>query len=87
MLTNSKIVLSLALVLAAASAAAAAAPKAAVHHQAAAARQLHANANLGLGSARSYLVNTGNPCYFKIQTIGDEESNGEMSTSYNCARR
>ena len=85
MLTNSKIALSLAVVLATASAAAAA-PKAAVHHQAAAARQLHANANLGLGSARSYLVNTGNPCYFKIQTIG-EESNGEMPTSYNCARR
>jgi hypothetical protein len=86
MLTNSKIALSLAVVLATASAAAAA-PKVAVHHQAATARQLHANANLGLGSARSGdLVNTGNPCYFKIQTIG-EESNGEMPTSYNCARR
>ena len=96
MLTNSKIALSVALVLATASSAIAA-PKHAVRHQTTAAQQVpagaylsfarHQGTYLGVGSARSGdLVNTGNPCYFKIQTIG-EKSNGEMPTSNNCARR
>jgi len=86
MLTNSKIALSVGLVLATASAAAAA-PKPAVHHQTATARQLPANANLGAGSARSGdLVSSFNPCYFKIQTIGNRESNVITPTNYSCRR-
>ena len=81
-----KIVLSVALVLATASAAAAA-PKPAVHHQTATARQLPANANLGAGSARSGdLVSSFNPCYFKIQTIVNRESNVITPTNYSCRR-
>jgi hypothetical protein len=89
MLTNSKIALSVAFVLATASAAAAAPHKPAVHHhQTAAARHLPANAKLGFGSARSGdSVNTCNPCYFELQTIGSEEGDGEMPATYNCVRR
>ena len=87
MLTNSKIVLSVALVLATASAAAAA-PKPAVHHQTATARQLPANANLGADSSRSGdLVSAYNPCYFKIQTIGNREVNGVTPRNFSCVRR
>ena len=95
MLTNSKIALSVALVLATASAAIAA-PKHAVRHQTAVARQVPANAYLsfarhqgtylGAGSARaSGSVNES--CYLKIQDIGNEEGNGFTPTSYSCARR
>jgi hypothetical protein len=88
MLTNSKIALSFALIFATASAAAAAPHKHAVRHQTATARHLPAASYLDTRSARSGdLVNTGNPCYFEIQTIGDEESNGETPTSYSCVRR
>jgi len=90
MLTNSKIALSVALVLATASAAAAAAaaPKPAVHHQTATARHLPAASHLRTGSARSGdSVNTGNPCYFEIQTIGSEEGDGETPTDCTCVRR
>ena len=84
MLTNSKIALSLALVLATASAAAAA-PKQAVHHQTATARHLPAASYLRTSSARfGDSVNPANPCYFKIQTIGNEDSNGFTPTNYNC---
>jgi hypothetical protein len=84
MLTNSKIALSVALVFATASAAAAA-PKPAVHHQTATARHLPAASYLRTGSARSGdLVNSANPCYFKIQTIGNEDSDGFTPTDYNC---
>ena len=77
MLTNSKIVLSLALVLATASGAIAAPHKPAVHHQTATARHLPANANLDTRSAASgESVNSVNPCYLKIQTIGNREGNG-----------
>jgi hypothetical protein len=86
MLTNSKIALSIAIVLATASAAAAA-PKLAVHHQAATARQLPADANVGAGSVRSGdLVSAYNPCYFKIQTIGNREGDGMRPTTYSCRR-
>jgi hypothetical protein len=79
MFTNSKIALSFALVVATASAAIAA-PKAAVrHHQTATVRHLPA------ASARSgEAVNSANPCYFKIQTIGNEDSDGFTPTDYNC---
>jgi hypothetical protein len=84
MLTNSKIALSVAIVLATASAAAAA-PKHAVRHQTATVRHLPAASYLRTGSARSDdSVNTGNPCYFKIQTIGNEDSDGFTPTDYNC---
>ena len=87
MLTDSKIALSIAIVLATASAAVAAPHKPAVHHQTATARHLPAASYLHTGSARSGdSVNSGNPCYFEIQTIGDEESNGETPTSYSCVR-
>jgi hypothetical protein len=86
MLTNSKIELSVALVLATASAAVAA-PKPAVRHQTATARHLPTASYLRTGSARSGdSVNSGNPCYFEIQTIADEESNGERPPSYTCVR-
>ena len=95
MLTNSKIALSVALVLATASAAIAA-PKHAVRHQTTVARQVptgaylsfarHQGTDLGVGSARaSDSVNE--PCYLKIQDIGNEEGNGFTPTSYSCARR
>jgi len=84
MLTNSKIALSVAFVLATASAAAAA-PKLAVHHQAATARHLPAASYLRTSSAASgEAVNSRNPCYFKIQTIGNEDSDGFTPTNYNC---
>jgi hypothetical protein len=84
MLTNSKIALSVALVVATASAAIAA-PKAAVRHQTATARHLPAASYLRTGSAASgEAVNAGNPCYFKIQTIGNEDSDGFTPTDYNC---
>jgi hypothetical protein len=83
MLTNSKIALSIAIVLATASAAAAAPHKSAVHHQTATARHLPAASYLRTGSARF----SGNEsCYFKFQTIGNEDSNGFTPTNYNCRR-
>ena len=91
MLTNSKIALSVALVLATASAAAAA-PKHAVRHQTTVARQVPAGAYLsfarqqgtylGVGSARA-----NESCYLKIQDIGIDEENGVRPTSYSCAGR
>jgi hypothetical protein len=95
MLTNSKIALSVALVLATASAAIAA-PKHAVRHQTTAAQQVpagaylsfarHQGTYLGVGSARaSSSVNES--CYLKIQDIGIDEENGVRPTSYSCARR
>jgi len=93
MLTNSKIALSVALVLAtasaaAAAAAAAAAPKPAAHHLTATARHLPAASHLRTSSARSGdSVNTGNPCYFEIQTIGGEEGDGETPTDCTRVRR
>ena len=95
MLTNSKIALSVALVLATASAAIAA-PKHAVRHQPTVAQQVpagaylsfarHQGTYLGVGSARaSGSVNES--CYLKIQDIGNEEGNGFTPTSYSCARR
>ena len=92
MLTNSKIALSVALVLATASAAIAA-PKHAVRHQTTAARQVPAGAylsfarhpDLGVGSARaSGSVNES--CYVKIQDIGNEEGDGIRPRSYSCRR-
>ena len=79
MLTNSKIVLSLALVLATASAAAA---KHAVHHQTATERQLPAGTYLGAGSAR-FSASVNESCYFKIQDIGNEDGNGVMRSINN----
>ena len=68
MLTNSKIALSVALVLATASAAVAA-PKHAVRHQTAVERQVPASAWLSYGSARP-ANSTNEPLYMTIQTIG-----------------
>ena len=95
MLTNSKIALSVALVLATASAAIAA-PKHAVRHQTTVARQVPANAYLsfarhqgtylGVGSARAS-GSANESCYLKIQDIGIDESNGVRPTSYSCAGR
>ena len=80
---HSKILLSVALVLATASAAAAAPHKQAVRHQTATARHLPAATYLRTSSARF----SGNEsCYFKIQTIGDEEGNGITPTNYSCRR-
>jgi hypothetical protein len=95
MLTNSKIALSVALVLATAFAAIAA-PKHAVRHQTTVVRQVpagaylsfarHQGAYLGVGSARaSGSVNES--CYLKIQDIGNEEGDGFRPTSYSCVRR
>ena len=86
--TNSKIALLVAFVLATASAAAAA-PKQAVRHQTATARQLPAGTDLDTGSARSSdSVNPAtNPCYFKIQSIGNREGNGVTPRSFSCVRR
>ena len=88
MLANSKIALSVALVLATASAAAAA-PKQAVRYQTATARQLPAGTDLDTGSARfSDPVNSAtNPCYFKIQSIGNREGNGVTPRNFSCVRR
>jgi hypothetical protein len=87
MLTNSKIVLSIAIVLATASAVAAASHKSAVRHQTATARHLPAASYLDTRSAASgEAVNTGNPCYFKIQTIGIREVDGIRPRNYNCIR-
>jgi hypothetical protein len=90
MLTNSKIALSVALVLATASAAIAA-PKHAVRHQTTVARQVPAGAYLsfarqGVGSARAN-SSVNESCYLKIQDIGIDEENGVRPTSYSCARR
>ena len=87
MLTNSKIALSVALVLATTSAAIAA-PKHAVRHQTTVAREVpagaylslarHQGTHLGVASARaSGSVNE--TCYLKIQDIGNEEGNGFTS--------
>jgi hypothetical protein len=67
MLTNSKIVLSVALVLATASAAAAVPQKQAVRHQTATARQLHAATYLRISSAR-FSGSVNGSGYMKIQT-------------------
>jgi hypothetical protein len=83
MLTNSKIALSIAIVLATASAAAAAPHKHAVRHQTATARHLPAASYLRTGSARS-ADSVNESCYFKIQDIGNEDSNGFTPTDYNC---
>ena len=87
MSANSKITLSVALVVAIASAAAAA-PKP-VRHQTATARKLPAGLDLDTGSARfSDPVNPAtNPCYFKIQTIGNREVNGVTPRNFSCVRR
>ena len=95
MLTISKFALSVALVLATASAAIAA-PKHAVRHQTTVARQVpagaylsfarHQGTYLGVGSARAS-GSANEPCYLKIQDIGNEEGNGFTPTSYSCARR
>ena len=83
MFTNSKIALSFALVVATASAAIAA-PKAAVrHHQTATVRHLPAASYLRTGSAHS-ADSVNESCYFKIQDIGNEDSNGFTPTDYNC---
>ena len=72
MLTNSKIALSVALVLATASAAVAA-PKHPVRHQTAVERQVPASAWLSFGSVRP--ANSANePTYMKIQDIGIKEN-------------
>jgi hypothetical protein len=94
MSTNSKIALSVALVLATASAAIAA-PKHAVHHPTTVARQVpagaylsfarHQGTDLGVGFARaSGSVNES--CYVKIQDIGNEEGDGVRPRSYSCRR-
>jgi hypothetical protein len=70
MSTNSKIALSVALVLATASAATAA-PKQAVRHQTAIQRQVPANAYLSLGAARATTVKPSNQT---IQDIGFKEN-------------
>jgi hypothetical protein len=88
MLTNSRIALSVAFVLATASAAAAATHKPAVHHQTATARHLPAASYLDTGSAPSgEAVNSVNPCYLKLQTIGNREGDGFTPRNYNCVRR
>ena len=88
MLANSKIALSVALVLATASAAVAATHKSAVHHQTATARHLPAASYLDTGSAPSgEAVNSVNPCYLKLQTIGNREGDGFTPRNYNCVRR
>ena len=74
MLANSKITLSVALVLATASAAAAA-PKQAVRHQTATARQLPAGTDLDTGSARfSEPVNSGNRATSKSRVSATERA-------------
>jgi hypothetical protein len=70
MLTNSKIALSIAIVLATASAATAA-PKQAVRHQTTIQHQVPANAYLSFGAVRA---TTGKPSNVKIQDIGFNES-------------
>jgi hypothetical protein len=75
MLTNSKIALSLALVLGTVSAGLAA-PKHAVRHHTAIQRQVPAGAYLSFGSVRpTGSVNT--PTYMKIQDIGLKENLGD----------
>jgi hypothetical protein len=83
MLTDSKIALSIAIVLATASAAVAAPHKPAVHHQTATARHLPAASHLRTSSAR-FNGSVNESCYFKIQDIGNEDSNGFTPTDYNC---
>jgi hypothetical protein len=87
MLTNSKIALSVAVALAAASAAAAA-PKQAVRQQTATERQPYAGTDPDTGSSRSSdPVNpVFNPCYFKIQSIGNKEGNGMTPRAFSCVR-
>ena len=74
MLTNLKIALSVALVLATASAAVAA-PKHAVRHQTAVERQVPASALLSFGSARS-TGSVNQPLYITIQDIGNRQGDG-----------
>ncbi|HEY7296762.1 MAG TPA: hypothetical protein VH684_02400 [Xanthobacteraceae bacterium] len=71
MLTNSKIALCVALILASASAALAA-PKHAVRHHAAVARQVPANAYLSFASVRP-----SEPGNMRIQDIGFKENLGD----------
>ena len=86
MLTNSKIALSVALVLATTSAAIAA-PKHAVRHQTTVARQVPAGAYLSFAGPARASGSVNESCYLKIQDIGIDESNGVRPTSYSCARR
>ena len=86
MLTNSKIALSVALVLATASAAIAA-PKHAARHQTTVARQVPAGAYLSFARQGVGSVRANESCYLKIQDIGIDEENGVRPTSYSCARR
>ena len=86
MLTNSKIALSVALVLASASAAIAA-PKHAVRHQTTVARQVPAGAYLSFAGAARASGSVNESCYLKVQDIGNEEGNGFTPASYSCARR
>ena len=74
MLTNSKIALSVALVLATASGAIAA-PKHAVRHQTTVARQVPAGAYLSFASAPR-LTSVNEPAYMKIQNQGIRDGDG-----------
>jgi hypothetical protein len=85
MLTNSKIALSAALVLATASAAIAA-PKQTARHQTTVARQVPAGAYLSFAGSARASGSANESCYLKIQDIGNDESNGVRPTSYSCAR-
>jgi hypothetical protein len=93
MLTNIKIALSVALVLATASAAIAA-PKHAVRRGTTAAVPANAylsfarhqgGTDLGAGPARAS-GSTNESCYVKIQDIGNEEGDGIRPRSYSCRR-
>ena len=86
--TNSKIALSVALVLAT-TAAAAAAAKHSVHHQTSTERQPYAGTDPDTGSSRSSdpVHPIFNPCYFKIQSIGNREGNGVTPRNFSCVRR
>jgi hypothetical protein len=75
MLTNSKIALSVALVLATASTALAA-PKHTVRHHTSIARHVPANAYLSLGAVRRANF-TNEPTYMRIQDIGYREYLGD----------
>ena len=86
MLINSKIALSVALVLATASAAIAV-PKHAVRHQTTVARQVPAGAYLSFAGSAPASGSVNESCYLKIQDIGNEEENGVTPTSYSCVRR
>ena len=86
MLTNSKIALSVALVLATASGTFAA-PKHAVRHQTTVARQVPAGAYLSFAGSARASGSANESCYLKIQDIGIDETNGVRPTSYSCAGR